>query len=142
MRVYSTIIQDVSTRKVDNIDGVNIEITTDLVKLTPKQRSKWMTTAEFSKQELNVKNLDFGTALLYLKDNFRVRRASWSSENNWLIIINRQEGVKLENYGAVDLTEAIAFKDSSERKLIMGWIPTHEDILANDWEIFNSKKKA
>jgi hypothetical protein len=98
-------------------------------------------------------SFDFGAALRQLKAGRRVRRAGWNGKGMWLALTEGSEirtGAVLR--GAAEyLAEEIASLPEGDRRtmrigahidmraadgtLVIGWLASQTDMLAEDWEI-------
>lgn len=68
-------------------------------------------------------DLNFGIALLRVKEGDEVARASW--EKGWYLVLQ----VAQDADGADVILKVEPNGDKAE------WKPTHEDLLAEDWEV-------
>jgi len=84
----------------------------------------------------------FGTALASIKDGTRVRREAWEEGTFIYLSPTRHVGpdhAPLANFfpetDIIEYTAHINVCDINKRVRV--WVPTHEDLLANDWEIIS-----
>ena len=91
---------------------------------------------------------DFGWALNALKRSEKVRRSGWNGKGMW-ISISRGSGEPLdasqfwnshakqaaiENGGSMVVLPLLIMKTATN-EILMGWLASQSDILAEDWEI-------
>lgn len=80
-------------------------------------------------------NLDFGTAITWLKDGKKLRRRGWNGKNMFLFQVagDRFESGKV--HGVYDYPHApfIAMKTADDK--VVPWLASQSDMLAEDWEI-------
>ena len=90
-------------------------------------------------------NLSYGEALKLLNHGYRVRRASWAAKGMWVYLIPEQYiaghdhlTAELCNFAineCIHVMHACFVLKNKTGKLHYGWLATHCDQLANDWEI-------
>lgn len=85
--------------------------------------------------------VNFGEAIVALKDGHRVARSGWNGKGMWLFLI-KGEAVRQaisDRYGdegdGFPVCDAIYMK-TADNKLVP-WLASQADILAEDWEILN-----
>ena len=85
--------------------------------------------------------VNFGEAIVALKDGHRVARSGWNGKGMWLFLI-KGEAVRQaisDRYGdegdGFPVCDAIYMK-TADNKLVP-WLASQTDILAEDWEILN-----
>lgn len=125
------------------------------LELPPNVRAKWEATAavrvdstDLITAELADSGLDFGAALDLLRVGRRVRRAGWNGKGMWLSLTEGQllakdvhhfrgaahvyaeaEGVEVIRIGShIDMRAA-------DGSLVIGWLASQTDMLAEDWEV-------
>lgn len=81
-------------------------------------------------------NLDFGTAIRYVKDGHRAKRAGWNGKNQYIELAtglsykNAKGEIVNANHDAIG-NAAIAFVGTSGVQI--GWLASQADMLADDW---------
>ncbi len=95
--------------------------------------------------------LDFGTALIAIKDGKRVARAGWNGKAMWIALSgstteprniawenfwskNASEWARTENGGGAEVLPCILMK-TADNRILMGWLASQSDMLAEDWQI-------
>ncbi len=83
--------------------------------------------------------MDFGTALRYLKDGFKISRRGWNGKNQYLVLGKMKEcylltgenllSPKHDNIG----DNFIMFVGTSGYQC--GWLASQSDLLSEDWEV-------
>ena len=85
--------------------------------------------------------MDFSEALKYVKEGKNTRRNSWDKDK----YIYLTKSTELQNcmkygYGEYEceptITDTICLKNE-DNKIIFGWTPSIEDMLANDWSLLS-----
>jgi len=89
-------------------------------------------------------NLTFGEAVELLKNGFKVSRGGWKKDA-WLSLSpgalthsskfwskNNADFAKSQPDGSVYVSSCITIKNPDD-KIVMGWVPTQDDMLSNDW---------
>jgi hypothetical protein len=93
----------------------------------------------------------FGWAIEVLKDGCRVRRAGWNGKGMWIALSgsttnprniawenfwsnNASEWARDENGGGAEVLACILMK-TADNRILMGWLASQSDMLAEDWEI-------
>lgn len=97
-----------------------------------------------------MENQNFGQALEALKQGKRVAREGWNGKNMWLALSlgnpslpsdnfwnphNKQFAI--ENGGSAEVLSVITMK-TADNKILMGWLASQTDMLAEDWLILNN----
>jgi hypothetical protein len=86
-----------------------------------------------------MSNLNFSSALEFLKNGEKVRRVGWNGKGMYLFIL-RGSIIELaiatfySDCSALPVCDAIYMK-TADNKLVP-WLASQTDILANDWEVF------
>lgn len=98
--------------------------------------------------------MDFGDAIRALKRGERVARAGWNGKGMWLSLSSSaaDDGVRLvpaehfwsqhnaeyarQNGGAAEVLPCITMKTATG-EILMGWLASQTDMLAEDWIIVN-----
>jgi hypothetical protein len=85
--------------------------------------------------------MNFGQALDLLKEGKRVNRKSWSSEKRSIYLVSGSQfkvnRAPLDQYYEIGTEVSyLPHIDIQYANDTMGiWMPTHDDVLAEDWEI-------
>ena len=106
----------------------------------------WSPAAVFNQSFVPGQGMDFGTALLALKQGYKVARKGWNGKGMWLILVPGQKAVQLKEgtpyhaaLGPVE-TEILPHIDmwttnaEGRRAMLPGWLASQSDMLAEDWE--------
>ena len=90
--------------------------------------------------------MDFSKALKHLKDGERIARKGWNGKGMFIFIarplamISSTEASKaLENEGADTILPCIAMF-TADKKILLGWLASQTDMLADDWGVIKSRK--
>ena len=82
--------------------------------------------------------MNFGKAIEALKKGERVARSGWNGKKMFLFLVKPVEiGYKKElpeQYESCEHITSIAMKTADD-KILVGWLASQTDILAEDWEI-------
>ncbi len=90
----------------------------------------------------------FGTAIEHIKAGGRARRAGWNGKDMWISYgAGREVAVgsfwnahtrkfAMENGGIAEVLPYILFK-TADNKILMGWLASQTDMLAEDWELLD-----
>lgn len=100
----------------------------------------WSPKAQFDAAYRPVTALTFGQAIEALKAGHCVARGGWNGKGMFLYLI---KGVELQQglkYGYGEYVNEPAFVSSicmktADNKLVVGWLASQTDMLAEDWEI-------
>jgi hypothetical protein len=86
--------------------------------------------------------MDFGKALEALKEGRKVFRSGWNGKGMYIYI---QQGSRIakeqaRNSHLAELPEPITIRShidmkDAEGKIVIGWLASQTDLLAEDWEI-------
>jgi hypothetical protein len=91
--------------------------------------------------------MNFGQAIEALKEGKKVSREGWNGKGMWLALSvgnpsleaekfwnphNRQFAI--ENGGQAEVLSVITMK-TADNKILMGWLASQTDMLAEDWTI-------
>jgi len=112
----------------------------------------WSPKAQFDNAYRPSNAMTFGMALEALKQGHKVARSGWNGKGMWLSLSGPVEGRVIspelfwsknnrdwaEKRGGALVLPCITMKtiDSSGREgILMGWLASQTDILAEDWEI-------
>jgi hypothetical protein len=89
-------------------------------------------------------DLCFSTALSWLKDGAKIKRATWGKSYLWLLPAAtikaewcREQHIKnlcTDNQGQIDCESSIRMW-TEDNKVLTGWVPSQSDMFANDWII-------
>ena len=77
-------------------------------------------------EETPTKGLDFGVALMYLKDGKKVARAGWNGKGMWLNLQVPDENSKM--------SLPYIYMKTADNKLVP-WLASQTDVLGEDWEL-------
>ena len=82
--------------------------------------------------------MNFGEALEALKVGSRVARSGWNGKGMFLFLVKPIE-IEYKNslpaqYAEAEHLESITMKTSDD-KIMVGWLASQTDMLAEDWEI-------
>lgn len=109
----------------------------------------WCPTAVYDRDYQPIDGMSFGHAIHALKAGHRVARAGWNGKGMWLSLSGIVGGifVKAENFwsrhnaafaaengGEAKVLPAITMKNA-RGEIVMGWLASQEDMLAEDWAI-------
>ncbi len=109
----------------------------------------WSPKGVFEKAYRKTNGLTFGLAIEAMKKGEKVARKGWNGKNMWITISDNLQGAPLEadkfwnpharqaaidNGGSMKVLPTIIMKTSSN-EILMGWLASQTDILADDWEI-------
>ncbi|MGL6219337.1 MAG: DUF2829 domain-containing protein [Lacrimispora sphenoides] len=72
--------------------------------------------------------MDFGSAILNLKERHKVVRKGWNGKEMYITLI--PEGNAM--YQGYDMQNCIGMK-TADNKMQPGWVPSQADMLAEDW---------
>jgi len=92
-------------------------------------------------------NLTFSQALDALKNGNAVRRAGWNGKGMWISYGKGNPALEAEKFwnphtrafaeqngGVAEVLPYIIMK-TADNKILMGWLASQSDMLANDWEL-------
>ena len=84
--------------------------------------------------------LDFGGALLMLKQGKRIARAGWNGKDMFLFLIQGSNDIaKLHGYGFGECVGEPVFRDAIFMKTVdnalVPWTASQSDVLASDWSV-------
>lgn len=111
----------------------------------------WCPLDVFARDYQSVEAMDFGHALHALKNGNRVARQGWNGKAMWLSLSGMADGtpvmVSSERFwsqhnaiyaeeigGSAPVLPAITMKNA-KGQIVMGWLASQEDMLANDWMV-------
>lgn len=86
--------------------------------------------------------MNFGKAIEALKEGKTVARKGRNGKGMYLYLINGTELQKTLEYGYGEyeneptITDSIAMK-TAQNTIVVGWLASQTDMLAEDWEIIN-----
>lgn len=88
--------------------------------------------------------MDFGTALIFLKEGARVTRKGWNGKNQYIELITnvsyRRSDGEIVNVNHLTMgNKAIAFVGTSGVQV--GWLASQSDMLSDDWVLFDGGEK-
>src|SRR5579883_2495583 len=92
-------------------------------------------------------NMDFGDALLALKEGKRVSRAGWNGKGMWLAYSPGSKALPADRFwagpnreyatikgGTADVLPCITMKTATG-EILMGWLASQTDMLSDDWGV-------
>lgn len=91
--------------------------------------------------------MDYSEALLYMKDGHRVRRAGWNGKGMWICIgdgndanpaanfWNKHTRAFAEQNGGFARVLPYFIMKTADNAILMGWLASQTDMLAEDWEL-------
>lgn len=90
-------------------------------------------------------NMNFGEALVAVKDGANIARKNWNGSYQFVYLITGQELSKGLHYGFGEYQGEPRFVDvlaihTSKNDIQVGWLATQTDMLAKDWYIVGDKK--
>lgn len=96
-----------------------------------------------------VKGVEFGVALLWLKDGGRAQRAGWNGKDMWIAHGKggfvpadafwskpARDFAREQVTGCAEVLPYILFK-TADNKILMGWLASQTDMLATDWVLLS-----
>ena len=83
--------------------------------------------------------MDFGQALVKLKQGAKVAREGWNGRGMWLFLIQGSNDIaKLHGYGFGEYEGEPTFVDAVFMKTVdnklVPWLASQTDVLAEDWQ--------
>lgn len=94
-----------------------------------------------------MSNLNFGQAIEALKEGRRVAREGWNGKGMWIALGEGNPALEADKFwnphtrafaeqngGTAEVLPYILFK-TADNKILMGWLASQTDILAEDWVI-------
>lgn len=114
-------------------------------RILTKRIEHWDSAADF-----DIGFVSFSTAVEALKSGFRVQRQGWNGKDMWLSVSNLSTATvyaenfwsphnafyAAENGGEAEVPPCITIKNA-KGQIQMGWLPSQEDIFAEDWVILD-----
>jgi hypothetical protein len=95
------------------------------------------------------RNKTFGEAIEALKNGKRVQREGWNGKNMWLALSVGTDALPAEKFwnphnkqfatengGTAEVLSVITMK-TADNKILMGWLASQTDMLAEDWCILD-----
>lgn len=96
-------------------------------------------------------NMDFGDAIRALKDGKKVAREGWNGKGMWLSLsgstclprrvdaddfwsANNRGYARTQPFGCINVLPCITMKTATG-EILMGWLASQTDMLAEDWAI-------
>lgn len=96
--------------------------------------------------------MDFGEAIVYLKNGGKVTRRGWNGKNmfiwlkpgtliksEWCHDLTLKEIVDA-NGGTMEALPTICMK-TADNKILTGWLASQTDMLASDWDVYTDKNE-
>jgi len=104
--------------------------------------------------KLEASGFNFGTALMFVQDGFKIARKGWNGKDMWVsytpgkildlkvndIWTPNIKDVALANDGKVEILPYLSMK-TVDNKIVIGWLASQTDMLANDWFVVVEGKK-
>ncbi len=110
----------------DNAEGYGVRYEDGYVSWSPK--------TAFEAAYRPSGNLNFGHALVALKEGKRVQRAGWNGKGMWLAFVGPENyTVDAVRSGSHSVLPFIGMKTADDH--FVPWQPAQVDIFANDWAI-------
>jgi hypothetical protein len=92
--------------------------------------------------------MDFGDALMHARAGEKVARKGWNGKDMWVSMTPRTvldlekhgiwtkniKNVAIDNGGKVEILPYLIMK-TVDNKIVMGWLASQTDMLADDWYI-------
>ena len=107
----------------------------------------WSPKDVFEKAYRPMKCLTFGLAIEALRKGLKVAREGWNGKGMWLALSPGTKALPAEKFwagpnrsyaeaqgGAADVLPSITMKTATG-EILMGWLASQTDMLAEDWEI-------
>jgi hypothetical protein len=107
----------------------------------------WSPVIPFSKTYRAMQGLTFGLALEALKKGLKVARSGWNGKGMWLALSPGVTALSADEFwarpnlayaaehgGTADVLPCITMKTATG-EILMGWLASQTDMLAEDWEI-------
>lgn len=100
-----------------------------------------------SEAEAQNQGLPFGAAIAHIRAGGRARRTGWNGKGMWIAhgkggMVHAEQfwnphtrAFAEENGGQAEVLPYILFK-TADGKILMGWLASQTDMLADDWEVF------
>ena len=111
----------------------------------------WSPQEQFENAYREMRGLTFGMALEALKKGFKVARAGWNGEDQWVALMPElklparssvTEGPKVNERTAKHIGDDTPLDSqpyfviwTAQKKWQPGWIPSTADVLAEDWRV-------
>lgn len=76
-------------------------------------------------------SMTFGAAVEALKSGHRITRIGWNGPNQYVYMedeVHDAGGIQLNN-------NKVPILKTTQGKLLVGWVPTQNDMLAEDWQV-------
>ncbi|MDO4721414.1 MAG: DUF2829 domain-containing protein [Peptostreptococcaceae bacterium] len=84
--------------------------------------------------------MNFGEAIQRMKNGESVLRCAWGKKSLFLVKGTVLHNIITETYGngvpeeTPKVQNCIAMYSGEDKKVLIGWTPSQEDLLAEDWE--------
>ena len=108
---------------------------------------QWQPKDVFLDSFAPMTGMDFGLAVAAMKQGMRVARKGWNGKGMWLAMSPGRKDLPSDKFwagpnrayaeangGAADVLPCITMK-TAPGEILMGWLASQTDILAEDWEI-------
>lgn len=80
--------------------------------------------------------MDFGSAIRYLKQGFKMRRKGWNGKGIYIELQVPDEHSKMTQPYIYIVTTGLQTNNSDAPKGVVPWLASQTDMLAEDWEVF------
>lgn len=77
----------------------------------------------------------FSSALEWLKEGKRVRRAGWNGAGQWVVLIDPGNAMYTKGGASALMKPCLGLKNA-QGEMQPGWVPSMGDLLATDWLVF------
>lgn len=107
----------------------------------------WSPLDVFNRAYRQTTGMTFGEAIEALKAGLRVARAGWNGRGMFLYLIKGVELQQSLKYGFGEYQNELEFASSicmktADNKLVVGWLASQTDMLAEDWAIADFSAQA
>lgn len=94
----------------------------------------WSPKDVFDEAYKPITTMDFGGALVMLKDGEKVARAGWNGKGMWLMLCIPEGQYTLDSTGETYDRLPYIYMKTADNKLVP-WLASQTDVLAEDWTI-------
>ncbi len=90
--------------------------------------------------DIDLNAADFSDALMWLKEDKRVKRAGWNGAGQYVILIPGDHLARSAGYGFGEAMGEFTFGDvlalkNAQNIMQPGWVPSMGDLMATDWQV-------
>ena len=82
--------------------------------------------------------MNFGQAIETLKNGKNVARAGWNGKGMYLFLVKGEDLSDIFDPDSCDCTDSIGMKTAQDT-LVIGWLASQTDMLAEDWVIVDRR---